>query len=406
MKKTIPFILILIILKPIFDFTWNWKFLNFLQAINLNRIVSVLVPLLLLVMLNARLAFHRKAKLVFSFPAIAILFISFLSLLYSFNFFTIEEVSRNFAVFIIYLLGVNLIDNDDVFYKYLNWIIIVSMLPTFIGYLQLLKIVPYTYWDYFGESFSIIIPRVSGGYRHPVQYLGYIIICLPCLFFLYVNKKISFKKFLIWIAFTLPMAALTLHRTAIFVILFQVVIYLFFWKKRIAKWILMLGIIVILAAYWDKIYNLITGGRDINSILTLRGRTYYWSVYLKSFINSDMVIKLIGYGHFYNSILGFADTHNDFLRFLYAHGIFGFGLFIMFIIELVSKICKKLVLCCKNRNFVMLSSKYFLGLIIVISWLIYNATTTPLISTSFGWNFALILTYICNTKSNLANKKG
>ena len=405
LRKHFSFILVIIILKPIIDFTWKLNISNTFQAANINQIVSFILPMILISSIITKLGLHRKVIFIYSFPTVAILFLSLVAILHSYNIFTIEETMRNISIFLIYILGLNLINNDEVFYKYISWIVLVSILPTLVGYLQLMNIVPYTYWDRLGEGYNIVISRVSGGYLHPTQYLGYIIICLPCILFMYANKKISSVKCLLWITLTLPIVIATFHRTAIIIILLQLLLFLILWKRKLVKWIMIIGTISFIIVYWGSIYNIFTGERGINSILTFRGRTFYWSIYMNSFWDGNIVNKLIGNGNSYSQLLGFADTHSDYLKFLYKYGIIGLLLFISFIYEIVEKILTKMIKCYKARKNELTSSKYYLGLIIVLSWLIYSTTTTPLHSTSFGWNFALIIAYICNSNYSLATQK-
>jgi hypothetical protein len=394
-ENKFPFILMLIIAKPIFDLTWKWH-LFYVGSfyVNINRIIAFLVPILLIYIVLIRSALHnKKVEITSSIPVFCILFFSFLPLIHSFNFSTINETLRIFTIFTVFVFAKNLIGNEYIFHKYLKWITIISLLPTFVGYLQYFEVVPYVFYSDFGYEY-IEFPRISGGYDHHTVYLGYILICLPSVIYLYANKRISFVYLLTWMALTLPMVALSISRISIVIILLQIIGYCFFWKRKMVKWVLLIGLPIIIVTYWTDIYYVFSAGRGIEFFTSFNHRIYFWEAYLESFMRKDFLIKLVGTGDPYLPALGFPWPHSDFLKFLYVFGILGLISIILLAIDLFSRMFRKLVIEHRGRIKHIYSSKYFLGITIVFTWLFFSVTTTPLNSTPFGWNFALILSYI------------
>jgi len=391
-KKWIRIILGLIILKPIFDLDWRWPLFYIGSiAIPFHRIVAFIVPVILTVILLLKLFSSHKIKINNDIFAILVLnWITFPSLL-NFNVYSLDEYFRTYNFFIIFLSVPVLLNSKKEFLKVGKVMMLISLIPTIFSYLQVLGIFPFSYWDYL----PIIgkIGRVSGGYRHPTGYLNYLVTLLPFLVYLFVNKAISKRFFWFWIFLTLPMIGRSFHRATIIIVLLQIFVFIFLMRKKLTKYFAIIFFIFMMIIFFRPIWSLINQGGAITQ-LKFRGRTgsedYAWSKYSRYFIEFPFYQQLIGFGSPKLPDDSY-DPHSDWLRITFNYGWIGLIFYVFFLVFNVLIFLFKLL---KQKISSWINSPALIGLVLIMTIVLYSITMEPLRYSSFSWFCALVLGYV------------
>lgn len=200
------------------------------------------------------------------------------------------------------------------------------------AFLQMFDILPYYDFDYIdGER----IGRASGGYKKPVIFN---IVLFPV--FLYVSVNYYKNKFssLILFSLLLFLVWLTGLRTAFIVYTVMAVMFIFkdfsfrlsmFFVKYYGPFLF--GIILI------SVISLAVG--EVPLLTLLRGRLGMWIAHVHEMTSNGLMPLLFGKGGTLLStetqlryeVYSVSEVHNDYLRLIVVHGVFGLILFSYFI---------------------------------------------------------------------------
>lgn len=386
--------LFLILLKPVIDLTWRCELFYIGNVlIRPQRIFALLIPILIIFISFFNLCVGGKVKVIRSLPIYFFLCIVMLTMVIHGDINTFNEGSRFFSVFIVFIFGCNIMTMENHF-KIFKAIVLVTFVPTFVSYLQLLNVVPCFQRDFiYGLGY---ISRIAGGYQQPLGYLYYIVIAFPLLLYLYENLVVRKLFFWTWICVTLPMVVLSYHRTTIIMLFMQVVIYMVFSNKMNFKIFLIFLFAAIIIFSGQKLFYILTSGSNEISAYMLRGRAEIWRSYLMVFREFSLCKMLFGNGNSFNSVLNFSEPHSDIIRILYVYGVLGFLSILSFWI-----ITSQMLLVKMRQEKIKIKSIYFPCLLIVASWTLLSITTEPLRYTNFGWSFALVTSLIYSNKQKV-----
>jgi len=386
-KANLSFVLWLIILKPIFDLDWKWP-LFYIGSIPIpfHRIVAFVVPVIITIVLILRLLLNSSIRLNNNIFTIIFLVSITITLFFQKNVYSIDEYVRSYSFFIIFLSVPFLIHSKQEFYKIAKLLILLFLIPTFLSYLQTFGFLPFTYYD----TLPIIgnIGRVSGGYHHPTGYLNYLLVLIPLSIYLYANKLIPKKFFWFWLIFTLPMVGRSLHRATIILVLFQLAVFIFFLRRTLFKYFMIVCFFTLLIIYFQDIWQFVNIGGAITEG-QFRGRSDIWPKYVSYFQNSDFSQRIFGFGSPKLSD-GFFDPHSDWLRIAFNYGYFGLIAYISFLFSIFLIFFTKLL---KIKRKFRVQSETLIGLILVLTIVLYSITMEPLRYSSFSWGCALVLGY-------------
>lgn len=381
------FTLWLIILKPIFDLDWRWP-LFYVGSIPIpfHRIVAFVVPAVITIFLILRLFLNASIRLNNNIFAIIFLVSITITLFFQKNVYSIDEYVRSYSFFIIFLSVPFLIRSKQEFYKIAKLVILISLVPTFLSYLQTFGFLQFTYYDSLPSIGKI--GRISGGYRHPTGYLNYLLVLIPLSIYLYANKLIRKRLFWFWILFTLPMIGRSLHRATIILVLFQLAVFIFFLRRTLFKYFIIICFFFLLAIYSGDIWQFINVGGAITEA-KFRGRSIIWAKYVSHFQNSDFSRQIFGFG---SPKLpdGSFEPHSDWLRIAFNYGYFGLIAYISFLFSIFLIFFTKLL---KVKRKFRVQSETLIGLILILTIVLYSITMEPLRYSSFSWGCALILGY-------------
>lgn len=387
-KNILNFVLGLIVFKPIFDLDWRWPlFYAGSIPIPFHRIIAFIVPAIITVILLLRLLMNTSVRLNNNIFAVIFLVSVTITLFLHIDLYSLDEYLRIYSFFIIFLVTPILIGSHQEFYRIAKFMISISLVPTFLSYLQTFGFLPFTYYDYL----PIIgqIGRASGGYYHPTGYLNYLLILIPLIIYLYMNKIVSKKFFWVWFLFTLPMVGRSLHRATILLVLFQLAVYIFFYKRGLFKYFITICFFILLAVYSQRIWQFINIGGAITEA-QFRGRNYIWTLYMNHFQNSDFSQHIFGLG---SPMLPNEryEPHSDWLRVLFNYGYSGFILYVSFLLSAAFVFFTKFLQIKRESR---INSEALLGLILVLTIILYSITMEPLRYSSFGWICAFVLGYL------------
>ena len=219
------------------------------------------------------------------------------------------------------------------------------------------------------------IIRSYGAFPHPNILAAFLLICIFFIFYLFLNKNKSFKKFsFLLISFFIIIFALflTYSRLTIFIFLLSSIIYLFISFKNYKKQVFALFFILLISLSfisffaWDEIssrFQVSSGEQSIGL------RLFYNQTAL--FIISEYPLMGIGYGNFVWEISQMLDllnswifqpVHNIYLLIASETGLIGLFFFLMFFYQLFREFKEKKENTNKYFLFLILSSLLFIGL--------------------------------------------
>ena len=391
-RTILNFTLWLIILKPIFDLDWRWP-LFYIGSIPIpfHRILAFIVPVMITTILVLRLFLNMPVKVNNNFPAIMFLISITITLFFQKNLYTIDEYFRSYSFFIIFLSMPSLISSTEEFHKKVKMLVLISLVPTFLSYLQTFGFLPFTYYDVLPGIG--IIGRVSGGYQHPTGYLNYLLVLIPLIIYLYLNNVISKRYFWFWLLFTLPMVGRSLHRATIIVILLQLGIFIFFLRRTWFKYFMIICSIFLLTISAQHIWQFINTGESITKG-QFRGRgESIWPNYITHFGKSDFREQIFGFG---SPKLedGSYEPHSDWLRIIFNYGYFGFSIYLLFLFHIFLVFFSKFL---KTKREYKIYTKSLIGLILLFSIVLYSITMEPLRYSNFSWGASIVLGFVYMT---------
>ncbi len=387
-KNILNFTLILIILKPLFDLDWRWPIFHINSIpIPFHQIIAAFVPFIITIVLILRLATQRILRINNNIFAIIFLILITITLFLELDINSLSEYMRIYSFFIIFLSVPILISDEEEFYKISKLSIYISLIPTFLSYLQVFRVLPFTEYDYLPEIGKI--GRISGGYLHPTGYLNYLLILIPLSIYLNANKKLSNKFFWCWLIFILIMVARSFHRSSVIIICLVLGIYICFSRRSWFKYILIFFFLISLCIFSPYLWRFLNQGGALTGF-QFRGRNEIWSMYLKYFQNSSFSKMIFGFGS-PKLPNGMYEPHSDWLRLLFNYGFLGIFSYFFFLFSIG---CTFLIRFLKIKKDQLIMSGDLLGLVIVLIIILYSITMEPLRYSSFSWLAALVLGYL------------
>lgn len=387
-KTILNFVLGLIILKPIFDLGWRWPLFSIgTIPVPFHRIIAVLVLLMIIIfalvkILSSNTIYINNNKYLFFFFILVTI-----STIINFSINSLVEYLRILNFITIFLLFPTLLEDAQKFYKIAKFIFLVSVIPTFISYLQAFNLIDYTYFDYL--PYIGKIGRITGGYYHPTGYLNYVIVLIPLAIYLYYKGVMRKKFFWPWIIFTIPMLLRSFHRATLIIIFLVLAFYILFNKKIWLKITSIIFFSILLAFFFNYIWAFINQG-DALTGFAFRGRENIWPIYIDHFQSSSFYQRIVGLGNPY-LLSGANEPHSDWLRILYNYGYLGIILYILFLVNIFIFFIVRLI---RIKKKYWVESEAFLGIILVIIIILYSITMEPLRYSSFSWIYALVLGFL------------
>jgi hypothetical protein len=329
-----PWILFVLISKPVVDLAWRWKFFQVgSQGVNVQTIVALVVIIL------TALALAARAKRVLLFPPIILLgLVAGLSALMTPTVGALNELLRLYAGLCFGIVAPIAIASEMDVYKVGKWLLVTISIPIVLCYFQLAGFLPYEYFD---DTDRGHLERVTGTYQHPLGLISFFIVAVPmALLLIHRNPKRIWLRLGCWlfIAGSLVSLAFTYHRAGMVAIAAQILLWLLLtrqYRLAIVATMALLITILLLADWVSVLYGEVAKiGGPITSD-SLRGRGANWHVFLTSFTHGHPLNWLIGFGEcsatgdvpgvgLYTS----DEPHTDVIRFLYTYGAIGLTLYL------------------------------------------------------------------------------
>lgn len=364
----------LYILKPVIDLGYKYK----LAGINLQS-VTITLFLAALALYNVFNNAEKKSneyKLALSLLIGYALWITFSTLLHNPSAEIIPDLLKAIIIVPIFFGGyVYFFDLDRRLKNMIMFLCVINLI-TCLGYLQLAEIIPYDYNSYIGGKF---VYRVTCAYKHPGDYMNYIIIGLSFILFLNSEYKHRGIKIFVWgsFIFWLPIIYYTYLRSTYVVLIIMVLLDLFF-RKKYSELICFLCFLCLLCLLFsEKIYEIF-----YSTFRALENEDYRSLGHGRLGLIQDLIGYLFnnpkmfftGYGALpviNTEIIN--DAHNDYLKVLFESGIVGFFLFYSFVLLCI----KQAVICVKKHP---ISEERGMGrimLILCVGMAFYGLTTRP-----------------------------
>lgn len=388
MASSEAWILPLLVAKPFLDLMWQWSFGEYHgQPINIQTLVGLFALLLNGIVLLGRPRDRHLPSLVLVFMALACI-----SLAFTFTSEGLNELLRLLAGVTFFFSAGRLLADQRRFDRFAKALVLVSAIPVFLSFLQLIGLIPYYYWDWINGA---PIGRVSGAYPTPLSLVYLLIYAYPLALYLTGSRRSSFAlRIWAWIFLATASIALvfTYHRATYIVITMQVLLW-FYWTRgkrvvivaAVALCLVTIAFSHSLTAIFEQAVLSDSGAVDEN---LLRGRGFQWALFLGAFYNSTPFHWVIGNG---GSVIADLDPnltyvldpqepHNDFIRVLHAYGIAGLGAYLAILI----------VFARKARHHLRSSDEFAKGigrvmLLILLAVCLLSMTTEPLRYPSGVW---------------------
>ncbi len=272
---------------------------------------------------------------------------------------------------------------DESFNFFLKILLVVLLVPAFIGYLQLAGIVSYDYLpDWIGDT---KVDRLTGGYSHPNTYGYYMTFGIAAALYLFDIKRIKWHQLLGWLLIVLPTIYFTYHRATWLAAISIFMLYFLNQMKGKRKLVMLIPIVLIIISS-SGIIKGVDLGYDQGA---LRGRYYIFPAYFNAYIAAQPPQLLFGFG---NPLLfgsGLFGAHNDYLNTLYIYGLLGLLTFLAFLSGILLKIL---------RHFRVHEGEAkklaFFGIAVLTDYFFYSLTAEPMREYYFYFFFALSISYI------------
>ncbi len=392
MKK---YIIYYLILAPVIDYSYGMKYLYGADIVLYPNRIYKFIPIIIFLIL----LFKEPDKLLlwkYPFLVLVAALISFLVGLYYYPFEAFDTYVRLFSSLVFLFLAGKYITDEDI-HKLINFMIIITIIPITISYLQFFAYVPYTDYDYIG---GISLGRVSGGYEKQVSMLAYLIYTFPFAIYSFVQESKVIRKvgYSIYIILCFGVVLLSTHRVSIFVFTGIVLYMLYRYSRILFASILSLiaAIIIIFRDFLTDVFVISSGIQNFGSDIG-RGRIGMWSDYIHHFFQSGWPTLLIGKG---TPVLDISkgeflpylwdEPHSDIVRILYEYGFIGMVLFFMMLAVAI----RRSVLYRRLRNSYKEKIIGDIGIIAGFSLMCYSISIEPSRYPSFWWYYSVVISYI------------
>jgi O-antigen ligase len=399
----------LLIVKPLIDLTWNWRYAEVLQqGVNLQTVVALFVFLL-----SVAAIIKLRRRLIRSKTLAAFLAWTLLAVVVTPSDWGINELLRLYSGAVLFFIAGHILDTGEKLERFTKFLLIVLLIPILLAFLQAMGIVPFSYWDW---ADGLEVGRASGMYQTPLELVRYLIISVPLALWLRDrSEKASFTWFLStsFLCLAAPALFFTFHRAGWVVVGLEVLLWLAFTHRTKKVFVFALTVLVFGTVFSQKVESLYipitrvaNGEIDLGGEEFLRGRGALWVIFLDSLFSSKPATWFIGKGGSIAEgfVPGLADgitnePHNDFLRILHAYGIVGLGLYLLVLARFLS-VARTL------RKRVQRGFDHDLGtilLIVLVATGVMSITTEPMRYPSCAWYlFALASTCMLRARGEVS----
>lgn len=318
---------IIFVTKPLWDLLWTFEALIQFSPQQLVVLVMIYVSMLYILIL---VLFEKHIYLVYKKLLLVIFVVCFLSFLIQPSVSGLDMLTRQLSAFLFFIVFVNVFAKyPDVFVKIGRCYLCVLIIPSLICYLQLMGILPFTYYD---SILGIgLIPRATGGYLQPTGFTSYLLISYLIATYLLMSRQLKGVLFLLYIGLTLPALVSTLHRTSILLALLIFSQIIICYKTKYVKFLFVIAFLVLLMVSYEKLSILMTSGGYTTADDILHSRPLIWLSYLEYFFSLPFYHQTIGVAtlagipvlHLPDGVID-NDAHNEYVRTLVCYGYLGF----------------------------------------------------------------------------------
>lgn len=401
-----------IVSKPAVDLLWQMDLLGGGRfGLTPQRLLAFSVPLIcvLLVMTSRRSLVLRE----WSLYALGIS-AGIAALANGMETSAIDQALRWLSFVAVLLVAPTLIEDERDAARLFRWLVLMSLIPTTICYLQLAGIVPFYYAetsnvsvyaeaavDVFITSGGTIaqgIGRASGGYQHPTGYTFYVVLALPMAFALYQSRHITPRSFLGFVALTLGALFFTYDRTAYVVVATQLLMMVWYARSASLRAAMSVLIIVVSVILGGAIWRIIFIGGGLSHLSgfdnLFRGRGFLWVLYAEAWLHGPLWRQVIGFGSVLIDRYSFAmgvtldEPHNDFIRVVYSLGLVGFGIYVHVLWRVFRGAISLRTSFEDSRGFTRSSGQA--ALMSLVALVLLSVTKEPLRYANFAWPFAIL----------------
>jgi hypothetical protein len=220
-------------------------------------------------------------------------------------------------------------------------LLIGALFSSTISILQFFGVIPYEY-----DHLSKGLQRANGFYHDMVTSRMYVLQGLLTLSYVKFSNRFSIKPLLSWLfVIIFLVSSFTLFSKALIgIVLLGGVLLVLLTKQKLSHYLI--GSILFLILIINNIETLVettttlfsaeieyNTGELNDSERLFSGRGGIWQGYLNSFENALIIEKAIGFG------INSGRTHNEFLRILIFSGVIGLIAYIVFLLNLIFKLC-------------------------------------------------------------------
>ncbi len=356
-----------------------------------NRIFKF-IPVILFLLL---LPFSQKKVLLYR-PAILLLLTTFISI--GNSFFDASTLGQTLDVWLryissfalVFIAGKSLKEEDYI--KIFNLLLIFSLIPITISFLQYFNLYEYKDFDYvFGKK----IGRVSGGYAKPVALMGILFYGYAfSLVMIFFSKKWYLKTiYASYITIAVIIILMTYHRASMIIVTVATLSVGWLYKKR-AFTVAVITLLTLVLSYvvLEHVIELFRTLDTGSERSFMRGRGGTWTLYLTKYFDSSFLDILFGKGNAVMKINGeiHHEPHNDFIRIMIQYGIIGVMLYISLMVGFMKKSLKYAK---KETN----PTRKMIGILSFasgISLILYSMTIEPTRYPGFFWYYAAMMSFI------------
>jgi len=335
-----------ILAKPVVDLFWQVELVGTGRfGLTPQRFLALVVPFLCVAIIaTTRRTILLREKGLYGFLAVAALAVMVNGPSPS----AVDQFLRWVTILGVLAIALTLLPTEQDLVLVLGGLVVVSLLPTLICYLQLVGIVPFYYAEFedvafateaatgifestqgtFGEG----VGRASGGYLHPTGYTNYVFVAVPAAYALFRVGRLSLVGLLAFLLVTLPAVFFTYDRTAYILLSGQLTVMLLFSDQRRFFRLVMLSMIVTVGIFVGPIlWSLVRGGvgQLARFDQLFRGRGLVWLIYADHWLRGDLWQQLIGFGGValedvpISKGAALDEPHSDYLRVLFTYGLVG-----------------------------------------------------------------------------------
>lgn len=377
--KPFEAILLAFMIKPILDMSYNIG----AGGLTLGRVMSafIIVHFSVCILLNL----HQWSQLKLRYLIVLLIIVSS----FSYVFTGLQDIMMGVELLLRYLnfllpfLAIPFIikRNESLFFKFL---LIASALPILISVLQIAGI-PIGHFE--STIGGLVRPR---GFFHDIftnrLYFLYGMVGSSYLLIKGLNTLTKFMATIMFLLANFCMLCMFSKSGYIITALFVLLLFVhldFPFRKIFAPMILVTGLLLIavkserLTTVYQKEINFLLGHERVERLF--QGRVFGWLDAIEKWSNSSTFAQFFGQGDIASGM------HNDFLRILFANGLLGLGLYLVFLMIVFVLLCSSYVVC---RSF-----EFALALTLFMVFFVDSIGLVPTLYPAYNWMVWGIISY-------------